>query len=110
ETGIHILQARETFNEKARVAEQHQRKRDFGDDQSVAQTIAPRAYGRTSATFLKCLSKFRPRAGQTRSETKNNSRADANCQRYSQHNEIDIHFVQPRHSLRTDCFQYLNAP
>ena len=99
------MQARETFDEKPRAAEQHQRERDFGDDQSVAQTIAPRAYGRTSAALLECLSELRPRAGQTGSETEDNSRADANCQRYAQHNEIDIHFVQARHGLRTDCFQ-----
>ena len=36
ETGIDVLKARKTFNEKPRAAEQYQRKRNFGDDQSVA--------------------------------------------------------------------------
>src|SRR5207247_8452044 len=60
ETRIDVLESGETFNEKPRAAEQYQRERDFGDNQSVAQTIAPRAYGRTSATLLECLSELRP--------------------------------------------------
>src|SRR5258707_12427043 len=78
ETGIHVLQTREAFHEKPGAAEQDERKRDFGDDESVAQTITSRALARTSAAFLDHLGQFRSCSGQTGNEAKNNSSDDSN--------------------------------
>src|SRR5262249_36787120 len=83
ETGIHVLKTRETFDEKPGAAKQHQRQRDFGDNQSITQTIATSAHGRTPVALLESLSQFRPRAGQTGSEPEDDSGADANCQCHS---------------------------
>jgi hypothetical protein len=43
ETGIHVLEPREAFDEKSGSTQQDERQRHFSDDKSVAQTISSSA-------------------------------------------------------------------
>ena len=76
ESGVDALHADEAANEQRRADEQHERQRDFADDEAVAQALPASARARTAAARVaQRLVEVRSRRLKRRREAEQQSRS-----------------------------------
>ena len=101
ESGIDILQANKALQQETRADQEDKRERDFGNNEGVADTVAPGPGRGAAAAFLEGFSQLGLGTGNRGDKAKKNPGNNGGRQGHQQHAQIEIGFGDSRDGLRT---------
>jgi hypothetical protein len=110
EARIDVAQTLKTFNQKPRADEQHERERNFRDDEQAAHTIAPPAFRRAAPALFERLVQVEPRSLQRGREAEDDACQKRDRQREAEHASVQRNLLRARHARRNQLQQHIHAP
>src|SRR5437868_7958707 len=110
ETGIHTSQVEKTSDQKSSANEQHDRKRNFGDDEKLTQAATTRWGARTAPAFFERLAQVADRNMHGRSQAEDHAGEQREAGGKRQDAQVDTNARQLRQHFRPDAFKHLDAP
>ena len=109
ESRIHLLQVQQTPHEQARAGKQHERQRNFSDDERLTQSVAASA-ARSAPFVLQRVARLGARRVQRRHQTEHDRGGDGEAEREQQHAGIECTPRRRGMSHRTGRDQCRLAP
>ena len=95
EAGVAVPEGQQALDHHAGAHQQHQRQRDFADDQQAARADTDRAVA--APAFLERVVEVGPACAHRRQRAGEHAGEHRHRQREQQHSRIDRDFLRPRH-------------